>query len=171
MWLIKRYTIRGMRTRKQKPMTKDTGMVTNYPYILQIDSFTFRYGYVFVTKYKEFYFQIRWLKDKVGTNIFYQIQSETRYFVSYGCKTWSLTFIEKHRLKVFEKKVLRRILDFREEVQGEWRGNLWAVPFNKYWGDQIKMNEMGGTCRAYRGQESCIQGLGGDLMEREHLKT
>ena len=29
---------------------------------------------------------------------------------------------------------------------------------------------MGGTCSAYRGQEICIQGLWGDLMERDHLR-
>jgi hypothetical protein len=30
-------------------------------------------------------------------------------FVLYGCKTWSLTLRKKHRLRVFEDKVLRRI--------------------------------------------------------------
>jgi hypothetical protein len=29
--------------------------------------------------------------------------------VLYGCKTWSLTLREKHRLGVFENRVLRRI--------------------------------------------------------------
>jgi hypothetical protein len=29
--------------------------------------------------------------------------------VLYGCKNWSLTLREEHRLKVFEKKVLIRI--------------------------------------------------------------
>jgi hypothetical protein len=28
--------------------------------------------------------------------------------VLYGCETWSLTLREKHRLRVFENKVLRR---------------------------------------------------------------
>jgi hypothetical protein len=31
----------------------------------------------------------------------------------YGCETWSLTLREEHRLKVFENRVLRRILDVR----------------------------------------------------------
>jgi hypothetical protein len=29
--------------------------------------------------------------------------------VLYGCETWSLTLREEHRLRVFEKRVLRRI--------------------------------------------------------------
>jgi hypothetical protein len=30
--------------------------------------------------------------------------------VLYGCETWSLTLREEHRLRVFENRVLRRIL-------------------------------------------------------------
>ena len=42
--------------------------------------------------------------------------------VLYGCETWSLTLKEKRTVKVFEKRVLRRILGpKREEVIGEWR--------------------------------------------------
>jgi len=33
--------------------------------------------------------------------------------VLYGCETWSLTFREERRLKVFENRVLRRILGLR----------------------------------------------------------
>jgi hypothetical protein len=29
--------------------------------------------------------------------------------VLYGCETWSLTIREEHKLKVFEKRVLRKI--------------------------------------------------------------
>jgi hypothetical protein len=29
--------------------------------------------------------------------------------VLYGCETWSLTVREEHKLRVFEKRVLRRI--------------------------------------------------------------
>jgi hypothetical protein len=40
----------------------------------------------------------------------------------YGCETWSLTLREEHRLRVFEKKVLRRIFGpKRDEVTGGWR--------------------------------------------------
>jgi hypothetical protein len=42
--------------------------------------------------------------------------------VLYGCETWSLTLREKHRLTVFENRVLRRTYGpKREEVTGEWR--------------------------------------------------
>jgi hypothetical protein len=42
--------------------------------------------------------------------------------VLYGCKTWSLTLREEHRLRVFENRVLRRIFGpKRDEVMEEWR--------------------------------------------------
>jgi hypothetical protein len=42
--------------------------------------------------------------------------------VLYGCETWSLTLREKHRLRVFENRVLRGIFGpKRDEVTGEWR--------------------------------------------------
>ena len=40
----------------------------------------------------------------------------------YGCGTWSLILREEHRLRVFEKRVLRRIFGSkRDEVTREWR--------------------------------------------------
>jgi hypothetical protein len=56
--------------------------------------------------------------------------------VLYGCETWSLTLREEHRLKAFEKKVLRRIFGpKRDEVTGGWRKlhneellNLYSSP-------------------------------------------
>ncbi|KAJ4439479.1 hypothetical protein ANN_07603 [Periplaneta americana] len=42
--------------------------------------------------------------------------------VLYGCETWTLTLREEHRLRMFENKVLRKILGAkRDEVTGEWR--------------------------------------------------
>jgi hypothetical protein len=42
--------------------------------------------------------------------------------VLYRCETWSLTLREEHRLRVFENRVLRKILGpKRDEVTGEWR--------------------------------------------------
>jgi hypothetical protein len=42
--------------------------------------------------------------------------------VLYGCETWFRTFREEHRLKVFENRVLKRILGpKRDEVMGGWR--------------------------------------------------
>jgi hypothetical protein len=39
----------------------------------------------------------------------------------YGCETWSLTLAEERRLRVFEKRVLRRIFGpKRDEETGKW---------------------------------------------------
>jgi hypothetical protein len=41
--------------------------------------------------------------------------------VLYGCETWSFTLREEQRLKVFENRVLRRILvPKRDKATGEW---------------------------------------------------
>jgi hypothetical protein len=40
----------------------------------------------------------------------------------FGCETWSLTLREKHKLRVSENIVLRRIFGpEKDEVTGEWR--------------------------------------------------
>ena len=40
--------------------------------------------------------------------------------VLYGCETWSLALKEEHRLRVFENRILRRILGSkRDKVTGE----------------------------------------------------
>jgi hypothetical protein len=42
--------------------------------------------------------------------------------ILYGCVTWSLTLREEHRLKVFEKGVLRRIFGCKMGyIIGGWR--------------------------------------------------
>jgi len=42
--------------------------------------------------------------------------------VLYRCETWSLTLRDEGRLRVFEKRVLRRIFGpRRDEVTREWR--------------------------------------------------
>ena len=42
--------------------------------------------------------------------------------VLYGCATWSFTLREERRLRVFENRLLRRILGpMRDEVPGDWR--------------------------------------------------
>ena len=56
----------------------------------------------------------------------------------YGCETWSLTLRVESRLRVFEKRMFRRIYGpKRDEVTGE------------YSGDQIEKNEMDGAYSAY----------------------
>jgi hypothetical protein len=53
--------------------------------------------------------------------------------VLYGCETWSLTLREEHRLRVFEKRVLRRIFGpTRDEVMGGWRKLLNEELHNLY---------------------------------------
>ena len=43
-------------------------------------------------------------------------------FVLHECETWSLTLREERRLRMFEKRALRRIFGpERDEVTGEWR--------------------------------------------------
>jgi hypothetical protein len=40
----------------------------------------------------------------------------------YGCETWSLTFRDEHRLRMFENRLLRRIFGPKmDKVKGEWR--------------------------------------------------
>jgi hypothetical protein len=42
--------------------------------------------------------------------------------VLYGCETWSLTFRDERRPRVFENRVLRIVFGpKRDEVTGEWR--------------------------------------------------
>jgi hypothetical protein len=58
--------------------------------------------------------------------------------VLYGCETWSLTLMEERRLRVFENRVLRRIVwPKREEVTGKWRRlhneEFYAILHTKYY--------------------------------------
>jgi hypothetical protein len=42
--------------------------------------------------------------------------------VLYGCKIWSVTLREEHRLRIFENRMLRRMFGpKREKVVGGWR--------------------------------------------------
>jgi hypothetical protein len=41
--------------------------------------------------------------------------------VLYGCHTWSITFGEEHRLRVFENRILRKIFRPKREEEGSWR--------------------------------------------------
>ena len=55
------------------------------------------------------------LEKKICRNIIWPV-------VLYGCQTRSLTFREKRRLRVCEKRVLRRIFGLKgNEVRVEWR--------------------------------------------------
>ena len=41
--------------------------------------------------------------------------------VLYGCETWSLILRGESRLRVFEKRILRRIFGPKRDENGEWR--------------------------------------------------
>jgi hypothetical protein len=60
--------------------------------------------------------------NHVGVTKFKIYRSIILPVILYGCETWSFTLREKHRLRVFENRVLRRIFGAkRDEVTGEWR--------------------------------------------------
>jgi hypothetical protein len=89
--------------------------------------------------------------------------------VSYGCETLSLTLREEHRLRVFENRVLRRILGpKRDEVTGGWRKlrneelhGLYSSP--SIISDESKADEMGVACGAHGRCEGCIQHFGWEV--------
>jgi len=88
-------------------------------------------------------------------------------FVLYGCETWSLTFRDERRLRVFENRLLRRIFGRkRDEVTGYWRqlhnedlNDLYSLPNIRV----IKLRRMRWTGQVARmgGEERCMQGFGG----------
>ena len=51
--------------------------------------------------------------------------------VLYGCETWSLTLREERGLKVFQKRILRRIFEPEKDETGEWR-KLHNEPLSLY---------------------------------------
>jgi hypothetical protein len=78
--------------------------------------------------------------------------------VLYGCKTWSLTLREEHRLRVIENRVLRRIFGLtRDEMAGGWRKlhneelhNMYSLP------SVIRMTKS----RRMRGGRACSMNRG-----------
>ena len=87
--------------------------------------------------------------------------------VLYGFETWSLTFREKYRLKVFENRVLRIIFGpKRDDVTGKWTRlykeevhDLYSPPNDS--DDKIKKNDRDRAHGIYGGEEGCIQSFGG----------
>jgi hypothetical protein len=93
--------------------------------------------------------------------------------VLYGCETWSLTLREKHRPRVFEKRVLRRIYGPRkDEVTGGWRKLHNGNPHYLYCSPRIikmiklRMNMVYST----NGKKDAFMLLVGSQKERDHCK-
>ena len=86
--------------------------------------------------------------------------------VLYGCETWSLTFREEHRLRVFEIRVLRRIFGpKREGVTGEWR-KLHNEELNSLYSSPNIVRVIKSRRMRWAGHmahmEMCSQGFGGE---------
>jgi hypothetical protein len=85
--------------------------------------------YHFVQSVMSFFFIYKNIKIKI-------CRTKILSLVLYGCETWSLTLRDKHRLRVLENRVLKRIFGLkREEVAGGWKRlhneefhNLYASP-------------------------------------------
>jgi hypothetical protein len=52
--------------------------------------------------------------------------------VLYGCETWSLTLRKEHKLRVFQKRMLRIFGPERDEVIGGWKQLYNEVFHNLY---------------------------------------
>jgi hypothetical protein len=82
----------------------------------------------FSPKYFVFLYHIKILKIKTHKTVILPV-------VLYGCKIWSLTLREEHRLRIFENRELRRIFGPKREEDGSWRKlhndelhNLYSSP-------------------------------------------
>ena len=96
--------------------------------------------------------------------------------VLYGCETWSPKLRDERRLRVFENRVLRKVFEpKRDEETGEWRklhNEELSDPIllTQYCaGGKIEKNEIGGSCGAYGGEESCALGSAEETREKETI--
>jgi hypothetical protein len=90
-----------------------------------------------------------------------------------GCeKLGSLTLREKHRLRVFENRVLRRIFGpKRDEETGEWRKlhneELHILYSSPNIIRQLKSRRLGWAGNVARMGEECVQGFDGKARRKE----
>jgi hypothetical protein len=95
--------------------------------------------------------------------------------VLYGCETWSLTLKEERRLRVFENRVLRRILGpKRDQVTGERRklhneelNGLYFLPNILRVIKSRRMRWAGHVVRILGNGEVCTGFWWGNLRERD----
>ena len=84
--------------------------------------------------------------------------------VLYGRETWSLTLRKAHRLRVFQNRVLRRMVGpKREELTGEWRKLHKEELYDLY-----------SSLNIFRVIKSIIMGLAGHvarMVERRGVHT
>jgi hypothetical protein len=76
------------------------------------------------------------LSKNIKTNIYRTVIFP---YVLYGCETWSPTFREERMLRVFENRVLRKVLGFRrDEMTRESRlhneGFMICTPYQMLFG-------------------------------------
>jgi hypothetical protein len=105
--------------------------------------------------------------------------------VLYGCETWSVILSEEHRLREFEKRVLRRILrSNKNEVTRKWRKlhigglhNLYSSPDiirqmkarrMRWAGHVARMGEGRNVCRVLVGNPEGKRPLGRPRRRRKH---
>jgi hypothetical protein len=94
--------------------------------------------------------------------------------ILYGYKAWSLTSKEKHRLRVFENRVLRKTWGpKRDEVAGKRKRlhnrepyDLHSLP-NTIWVIKSRRMRRAGACGMYGTDERCIQGFGEDNCRKK----
>jgi hypothetical protein len=87
-----------------------------------------------------------------------------------GCKTWSLSLREEHRLRVFENRVLRRLFGpKRDEVTIQWIKLHSEELHILYSSPNIirQINEVSGTSGMHGRGEETVQGFGGKARRKE----
>jgi hypothetical protein len=92
--------------------------------------------------------------------------------VLYGCETWSVTLREKHRQRVFENRVLRRIFGpKRDDVTGEWR-KLHNEELHSLYSSPNIIRQMQSRIMRWAGHvarmgEEIVEGLDGKSRRKE----